>query len=323
MANANESIDPQQRLYGGPSVAASGAAPALASSGAAPAPSGATSATPEDEQLRARLLALYDALIAHFGHEPHWWPIVSDAPLLEMFVGAVLVQQTRWETVEAAVVRMRDAGLLSPAALAAADTGALAALIRPCAFHGQKAPGLQAIARHILERHGGDIARLLDQERAALRAELLALPRIGRETADTIMLYAGGHPVFIVDAYARRLLARLGLAPDFDFMRARYDDVQALIEGSMTGSIGEYRLEIADFDLPISNLQSPISNFYRGLHALIIEECIHHCLATTPRQDQPGARRSFVDPRKCAAHCVNCQGCPLREMCATYIMRKT
>jgi endonuclease-3 related protein len=121
--------------------------------------------------LRARLLALYGALHDHFGHEPHWWPIISDTPQFEVIVGAVLVQQTRWETVEAAIVRLRDAGLLAPAALAAADTAALAALIRPCAFHGQKAPGLQAICRHILGRHGGDVAALLAQDRAPLRGQ--------------------------------------------------------------------------------------------------------------------------------------------------------
>jgi endonuclease III related protein len=269
-------------------------------------------------QLRERILTLYDALYAHFGHEPHWWPIVSDVPQLEIIVGAVLVQQTRWETVEAAVVRLRDAELLTPAALAWADTAALAALIRPCAFHAQKAPGLQAIARHILDRHGGDVAALLEQERSALRAELLGLSRIGRETADTIMLYAGGHPVFIVDAYTRRLFARVGLAPGFEFERARYDDVQALIEAAIQSAeqpaIGVGRPVaawlIAD--------RSPLREFYWDLHALIIEECIHHCLATRPRQDQPGARRTFVDPRKCAEHCRTCQGCPLRAMCARY-----
>jgi endonuclease-3 related protein len=270
------------------------------------------------DDLQSRLLALYDALSAHFGHEPHWWPIISDTPQFEMLIGAVLVQQTRWETVEAAVRRLRDAGLLDPAALAAADTAALAALIRPCAFHTQKAPGLQAICRHLVDGHAGDMSALLAQERAPLRAELLALPRIGRETADTIMLFAGGHPLFIVDAYARRLLGRLDLAPGFDFARAPYDAVQALVEGALAGSIGDWRLEIGDWEHAVSNLQSPISNFYRSFHALIVEECIHHCLANDPRQDRPGARRVFVDPRKCAAHCRDCQGCPLRDMCATH-----
>jgi endonuclease-3 related protein len=273
--------------------------------------------------LQERLLALYDALFAHFGHEPHWWPIVGDTPQFEILVGAVLVQQTRWETVEAAVVRLRDAKLLDPVALAEADTAKLAALIRPCAFHTQKAPGLQAICRYLVARYDGDMTALLSQARAPLRAELLALPRIGRETADAIMLYGGGHPVFIVDAYARRLLARLDIAPGFDFDRARYDDAQALIEGAMTDPIVDCRLPIADFVLPIPNPQSPISNFYRNFHALIVEECIHHCLATRPRQDRPGAKRVFVDPRKCAAHCRECQGCPLREICATYKLHAT
>jgi endonuclease-3 related protein len=268
--------------------------------------------------LRERLLALYAFLHAHFGHEPHWWPIVTDTPQLEIVIGAVLVQQTRWETVEAAVIRLRDAGLLDPAALAAADTGALAALIRPCAFHTQKAPGLQAICRHIVERHGGDLAAMLAQDQAPLRAELLALPRIGRETADTIMLYAGGHPVFIVDAYTRRLFGRLGLVPGFDFERARYDQIQALVEDALAGQVMDGALAIAAFDLPVSNRQSTLCDFYRWFHALIVEECIHHCLATAPRQDRPGAGRAFVDPRKCAAHCVSCAGCPLRAMCALY-----
>ncbi len=270
------------------------------------------------DNLQDRILTLYDALAAHFAHEPHWWPIISDTPQFEILIGAVLVQQTRWETVEAAVVRLRDAGLLDPAALAAADTAALAALIRPCAFHMQKAPGLQAICRYIVEHYAGDMSALLSQARAPLRAELLALPRIGRETADTIMLYGGGHPVFIVDAYARRLLGRLDLAQGFDFTRARYDDVQTLIEAAMADPIADCRLQIADFVLPIPSPQSPITNFYRNFHALIVEECIHHCLATSPRQGRPGARRVFVDPRKCAAHCLDCQGCPLREICAAY-----
>lgn len=270
------------------------------------------------DNLPERLLALYDALYAHFGSEPHWWPIITGTPQFEILLGSVLVQQTRWETVEAAIARLRDMGLLSLVALAGADTAALAALIRPCAFHTQKAPGIQAICRSIVERYDGDIAAMLAQPRARLRAELLALPRIGRETADAIMLYGGAHPVFIVDAYARRLLARLDLAPGFDFARAPYDVVQQLIEDALADPIVDCRLQMADYAPPIRTTESPRCNFYRNLHALIVEECIHHCLATRSRQDQPGARRRFVDPRKCAAHCLACQGCPLRGMCATY-----
>jgi endonuclease III related protein len=276
--------------------------------------------------LRERLLVLYDALYAHFGHEPHWWPIVSETPQFEILIGAVLVQQTRWETVEAAVVRLRGADLLSPAAIAAVDTAVLAAQIRPCAFHTQKAPGLQAICRHILEHHGGDLGRMLAQGRAPLRAELLALPRIGRETADTIMLYAGGHPVFVVDAYTRRLFGRLDLAPGFDFERARYDDVQALVERAVEPwpivrrGDKETIQEDQESERASASPRLPVflSQFYWDFHALIVEECIHHCLATKPRQNRPGARRVFVDPRKCAEHCLTCQGCPLRAICDFY-----
>lgn len=259
-------------------------------------------------ELGGRLLEIYTALEAHFGHEPHWWPIISERPQLEMLLGAVLVQQTRWQTVEAAIYRLRDAGLLDVGALAEADAAELAALIRPCAFHTQKAPGLLAICRHLRARHGGDMASLLAQPRAALRAELLALPRIGRETADTVMLYAGGHPAFIVDAYARRLLARLDPLPGFDFLRAPYDAVQAVVEEALGDGA-----EIAQAPGRPTAL-----SFYRRFHALIVEACIHHCLATRLRCDLPGARPRFVDPRKCAQHCLDCAGCPLREMCAAY-----
>lgn len=275
--------------------------------------------------LRTQLLDAYARLEQHFGHEPHWWPIITDDPPFEILVGAVLVQQTRWQTVEAAVYRLRDAGLMRPAAMAAADTAELAAMIRPCAFHTQKAPGLQAICRHLLERHGGDVRHMLDGERRAVRAELLSLPRIGRESADTVMLYAGGHPAFIVDAYARRVLGRLGIVANAE--RAPYDAIQAIVEDALVPNDDVRMMKeegapqaldsAASSDEPVYVLPHPSELFWR-LHALIVEICIHHCHATRMRHDAPGARPRFVDPRKCAEHCVGCSGCPLRDVCATY-----
>ena len=291
------------------------------------------------------LHALYTALDAHFAHEPHWWPIFTANRQFEVMVGAVLVQQTRWEAVEAAVQRLIAHDWLSPAALAAADTAELAALIRPCAFHSQKATGLQAIARYLLERYDGETTPLFAKERAELRAELLALPRIGRETADTMMLYAGEHPLFIADAYARRLFHRVGVLPSFDFLRAPYDAVQAVVEAGL--GTGSWELGAAKQELTNSLTNEPRTNigeqqlnglyfvslapssqslaptlFYRNFHALITEACIHHCL-TKPRCDLPGAHRRFVDPRKCAEHCRECSGCPLRGMCAAYQEQRT
>lgn len=269
----------------------------------------------------ARILELYTALGSHYGHEPHWWPIISDTPVFEILVGAVLVQQTRWETVEAAIGRLLGAGLLSPQAMASADTASLAQLIRPCAFHNQKAPGLQVICRYLLERYDGDIPAMLGQSRPELRAELLALPRFGRETADTVMLYAGGHPIFIVDAYARRLFARLGLLPELDVLRAPYDTIQAFVEQAILGDTSaDLRPHVANLaPAPTLGMERSAANlFFWELHALINEECIHHCLASNPRCDTVGARRRFVDPRKCAEHCRSCDGCPLRPICPAY-----
>lgn len=166
----------------------------------------------------ASLAGIFVRLRAHFGPltgpgAPRpWWPIFgTDAPF-EMLVGAVLVQQTRWETVEEAILRLLAAGLLSPRAIASATTKTLAELIRPAAFYGQKATGLITIARHIVAGYGGDTARMLARPTAQVRAELLHLPRIGPETCDVILLYAGGHPVFVVDAYTRRLFERVAPA---------------------------------------------------------------------------------------------------------------
>jgi endonuclease-3 related protein len=163
------------------------------------------------------LTEIYFRLRDHFGpltgpetRRP-WWPLYSDDPQFEILVGAVLVQQTRWETVEAATLRLIAAGLLSPQALAAADPAKVATLIRPAAFHTQKAPGLIAVARHICLHHDGSTTAMLAQVTASLRTELLAMPRVGPETCDVVMLYGGGHPVFVVDEYTRRLLERVGV----------------------------------------------------------------------------------------------------------------
>jgi endonuclease III related protein len=161
------------------------------------------------------LHTVYTRLHSHFGpltgsaaRHP-WWPIFGNDPPFEMLVGAVLVQQTRWETVEAAVLRLLEAELLSPPAMAAAPPETLAEVIRPAAFHRQKAPGLVAIAGYISTHYAGSTAAMLAQPTSELRSALLALPRIGRESCDVIMLYGGNHPVFVVDEYTRRLFERV------------------------------------------------------------------------------------------------------------------
>lgn len=260
------------------------------------------------------LQTIYALLSAHFGvmHGPAaarpWWPLFGADPPFEIIVGAVLVQQTRWETVEAAVLRLREADLLSPPALAAADPAALAALIRPAAFHTQKAPGLIAIARHICAHHGGSAARMLAQPSAPLRAELLALPRVGRETCDVIMLYGGDHPLFVVDEYTRRLFERvapseIGAEGDRGTARAiptvwrsPYDTLRAYIE---------------------AELEPHSAALYAEYHALISEECVRYCLSR-PRCDGPPARRVYSRQDGRESYLDLHAGCPLRAVCALY-----
>jgi endonuclease-3 related protein len=159
--------------------------------------------SPIVSHLRVSPLDVYQRLVDHFGllygpaaRQP-WWPVISSDPQLEIIIGAVLVQQTRWETVEDALAHLYEAGLIELAALAKAAPELVATLIFPCAFYRQKAGGLVALANAIRERYG-DVATMLRRPTATLRAELLTLPRIGQETADVIMLYAGQHPLFVI-----------------------------------------------------------------------------------------------------------------------------
>lgn len=257
------------------------------------------------------LIEVYQHLHRHFGRlcgeQPArtWWPIFSQAPLFEMMVGAVLVQQTRWETVEAAVLRLDAAGLMHPPAMAGADARQLAGLIRPAAFHSQKAPGLIRIASHLCEQYGGEPASLLTRPTAALRAELLALPRIGPETADVIMLYAGGHAVFVIDEYTRRLLERVLPEPPFNWRRARYLMLREHIEQALAHHVPPEQH----------------AALYADFHAQINEVCVRYCLSK-PRCDGPPARRVYSRQPQRDAYLDREDGCPLRTMCAYYWQRQ-
>ncbi|GIV87923.1 MAG: (Fe-S)-cluster assembly protein [Chloroflexus sp.] len=242
---------------------------------------------------------VYRRLVDHFGplYGPRtvhpWWPIISTEPQLEMVIGAVLVQQTRWETVEDAIARLHAAGLIDLVALAQADAGELARLIYPCAFYQQKANGLIALARIVRERYG-DLATLLRLPAPMLHTELLQLPRIGPETADVIMLYAGGYPRFVVDAYTRRIFARL--APDrLAWERASYVQVQQTIASA----------------LPVD----PV--LLADLHAQLNELAVRYCLVQ-PRCDGPPSRRIYSRQPGRNSFLDRNDGCPLREICRWY-----
>ncbi len=212
------------------------------------------------------LLELYRRLREHFGHR-HWWP--GDTPF-EVAVGAILTQAVAWRNVEQAVAALREAGLLNALALAAFPEEALARLIRPARYPRQKARKLITFAAHLQGHHGGSIERMLTGPCGELRRELLALWGIGPETADSILLYAGGHPVFVVDAYTRRILHRLGWQP----ADAPYDRLQAFFQARLP--------------------RDPA--LYNDYHAQLVALGHRLCLARSPRCDGCPLRR---DPPLC------------------------
>lgn len=247
----------------------------------------------------SKLAPVYEAARAHYAHEPHWWPFHGVDRGYEVTLGMILVQQTQWGTVEAAVLRILAAGYTSFFALATADPVHLSSLCKPCAFYTRKADALIRISHHVCQLPNG-FADCISGDRATLRALLLSLPQIGRESADTILLYAGNHPLFIVDAYARRVLARTGVYADrIDCLKAPYDAVQQVVES-----------DVGTLDVATA----------RELHAMMVESSIHHCTANNPRCTKTGAARRFVDPRKCDGHCPPCGGCPVAHLCAFHLV---
>jgi endonuclease-3 related protein len=168
-------------------------------------------------------MSFYEKLLARFGPQ-HWWP--GETPF-EVMVGAILTQNTNWTNVEKAIASLKLAGLLEPRMLLAVDPPLLARLIRPAGYYNVKTKRLRAFLQWLVEAHDGKVEALRGRSVGSLREELLAVKGIGRETADSILLYAIGLPTFVIDAYTHRILRRHGLVPaetDYDEMKALFED---------------------------------------------------------------------------------------------------
>lgn len=168
---------------------------------------------------------IYRKLFRRFGPQ-HWWP--GETPF-EVAVGAILTQNTAWTNAHRAVLELKGRGLLHPNRLARIPQRRLAQLIRSSGYFNQKAERLRAFARFVVRRYGGGMGRMRRAPVSRLRRELLDIPGIGPETADSILLYALEKPVFVVDAYTRRILARHSLV-DWD---ASYDQIQGLFQRAL------------------------------------------------------------------------------------------
>ncbi|WP_146398166.1 endonuclease III domain-containing protein [Pseudobythopirellula maris] len=167
----------------------------------------------------------YELLSRAYGPQ-HWWPADTK---LEIVVGAVLVQNTAWRNVERAITNLNGLGLDTLDALHAIDADQLAEAIRPAGYFRVKARRLRNLTTMIVERYGGSLDKMLKDESNALRAALLGVNGVGPETADAILCYAAERPVFVADAYGKRVLERHGWLPH----GSRYDDQQRLVEEQM------------------------------------------------------------------------------------------
>ncbi len=203
--------------------------------------------------MREVLLEIYRRLYEAYGPQG-WWP--GETPF-EVIVGAILTQQVGWRNVEKAIENLKAEGLMAPDALARAPVEEIAALIRPTGYYNQKARKLKAFLEFLATRHRGDIDELFALPVQRLRAELLSVPGIGAETADSIVLYAAGKPSFVVDAYTRRILARLGLIEG----REAYEEIRELFMETLPADV----------------------RLYNEYHALLVRHGKERCRKNNPR----------------------------------------
>jgi endonuclease-3 related protein len=177
---------------------------------------------PPRDPVKARLLRVYRALLARFGPQG-WWPARTP---FEVAVGAILTQHTAWTAAARAVAALRARRKLTPARLAATPAPALAALVRPAGTYRLKARRLLAFTRWLGARFGGHFGAMRRAPLGPLRREVLGVAGLGPETVDAILLYAAGRPVFVADAYTRRLLERHRLLP----RGSGYEQARAFLE---------------------------------------------------------------------------------------------
>jgi endonuclease-3 related protein len=212
--------------------------------------------TPRHTTPTAKLLMdMYQAMHARFGHQK-WWP---GNGALEICVGAILTQNTNWRNVTKAIANLRSAGCMSVTSLRAMDRATLAELIRPAGYYNVKSKRLKNFIARVHEGWAEDIGGFLDRPVSVLREELMGVNGIGRETADSIILYAAGKCTFVVDAYTARILRRHRLIDE----EADYDQIKDLFE---------------------SNLPAD-AKLFNEYHALLVQVGKRHC---RPRARCPG-----------------------------------
>jgi len=164
----------------------------------------------DNQSVSQVLLNIYHRLMACYGPQ-YWWP--ARGPF-EVIVGAILTQSAAWRNVEKAIANLKVAKALSPEALRRLSLSEVATLIHPCGYYNAKALKLKSLASWLGKYYDDNLDKLFIGDTDHVRQQLLSIHGVGQETADSIMLYAARKPVFVIDAYTRRIINRIGLAPD-------------------------------------------------------------------------------------------------------------
>jgi endonuclease-3 related protein len=243
---------------------------------------------------KQRQIQTYYRALFHAWGPQHWWPARSQ---FEVIVGAYLTQNTAWTNVEKALENLRAARLLSAKGIRRAPLAELERLIRPAGYFRQKARRLKLFIAFLDKQYGGSLTRLLSRPTEELRGKLLNLNGVGPETADSILLYAGSHPVFVVDAYTRRILARHQILPE----EAPYAEIQELFEQGLariaepiadSGDTGN-QLLATDFrgaahsPSPMSGAKrTALAQVYNEMHGLIVGVGKNYCRKSQARCDE-------------------------------------
>ncbi|MCX5687155.1 MAG: endonuclease III domain-containing protein [Candidatus Omnitrophica bacterium] len=205
--------------------------------------------------LNSALLKIYDLLYAKFGPR-HWWP--GDTRI-EVIIGAILTQNTAWRNVEKAIHNLKKEKMLSASRLSDISEKKLAALIKPSGCYNVKANRIKIFLKFLNVCYNGSISKMFKAGLCQLREELLALKGIGQETADSILLYAGGKPVLVVDAYTKRVFLRHG----FISQKADYKKIQSLFMNNLPENVGlfnEFHALIVELGKSVCKSKKPLCN---------------------------------------------------------------
>ncbi len=196
------------------------------------------------------LLKIYDKLLKYFGNQ-NWWPTTSiQNPKFEIIIGAILTQQAAWKNVEIAIKNLKEENLIEPKLLYDLQTTKLEQLIKPSGFFKVKTKRLRSFLKFFIEKYDGDLEKIFKSPLQDLRKILLSVYGIGPETCDSIILYAGEKPVFVVDAYTLRLCERYPIIKS-----KKYEEVREFFERNLPKDV----------------------NLFKEFHALIVELGKNYC----------------------------------------------